>query len=464
MSSIDVIQKLYVAFFNRPADVPGLALWTSELDSGSMSETQIAAAFAGSGEYQSRYNGSDPGTLIESLYQNLFGRDAALNELEFWVSRLAHGLESVDSIALALANYAQGTDATAIACKISSAEAFTSALNSPILVAGYSGDYANFTARNWLASVTDPTSLSAAIADSTLTSVVNRAANTGMLEVPGYTPPAGVELSAHTATTCMITFDLDNSQAAAAPTSANVQAGTIEVAPVAFFFYFVIASGGNQAWNSLKLAPDLLTQEVIITGASNLDLSFATSFGSDPIGISSIDASAATGNVSIDIKNVTAANTGLTIKGGSGNDTLAVSTFAATLTGGAGADTFNVAAAVAGNVSAPVITTITDASSTDKIMFYAGTAAEAFVPIQVNVSTANALTGGSVNALDLAAIADGSKTAVIKWFQYGGNTYIVEDMSSAAAFAATDFVVKLSGLIDLSTATYDMTTHSLTLA
>jgi S-layer protein len=42
---------------------------------------------------------------------------------------------------------------------------------------------------------------------------------------------------------------------------------------------------------------------------------------------------------------------------------------------------------------------------------------------------------------------------VIKWFQFGGDTYIVEDISTATAFSpAADLVVKLTGTIDLSTA------------
>jgi len=42
----------------------------------------------------------------------------------------------------------------------------------------------------------------------------------------------------------------------------------------------------------------------------------------------------------------------------------------------------------------------------------------------------------------------------ITWFQYAGDTYVVQDLSaSTSAFATTDIAVKLTGLVDLSTLT-----------
>jgi S-layer protein len=108
---------------------------------------------------------------------------------------------------------------------------------------------------------------------------------------------------------------------------------------------------------------------------------------------------------------------------------------------------------LANSATAPVITTITDFTvGTDKITFK-DTGTETFTATKINVNTATALFGGTVNALDLAATANGGTNAVITWFQYAGDTYIVEDRSAAATFTANDIVVKLSGLVDLSTLT-----------
>lgn len=50
------------------------------------------------------------------------------------------------------------------------------------------------------------------------------------------------------------------------------------------------------------------------------------------------------------------------------------------------------------------------------------------------------------------------------WFQFQSNTYVVEQAETAGtAFAYTDTLVKLTGLIDLSTSHYDAGTSSIVL-
>ncbi|TSE30779.1 S-layer protein [Tepidimonas thermarum] len=262
-----------------------------------------------------------------------------------------------------------------------------------------------------------------------------------------------------------ITFAGNNS--GTAPTSANVRAGTVVTSCIE---NYNIVSGGTNAWNEITLGTNSAAKTVTITGASNLNLAFASGFGSiisSNTGVSLIDGSAATGKLSIDTTNVTAATAGLTVKGGSaadtitlaqkatvdagaGDDTITAAAAGGTITTGAGADTVNVKVAVAASTSAPVITTITDFTvGTDKITFKdQGT--ETFTATKVDVSTATALFDGTANALDLAATANAGTNAAITWFQYAGDTYIVQDLSAANTFAATDIVVKLSGLVDLS--------------
>ena len=90
----------------------------------------------------------------------------------------------------------------------------------------------------------------------------------------------------------------------------------------------------------------------------------------------------------------------------------------------------------------------------------------------VNVTSANSL----AHALDMAASAAaasqsggaiGAHTGVIDWFQYGGNTYLVEAINAAnaaavhAALTATDEIIKIVGLVNLSGET--LAGHALTL-
>ena len=165
------IQKLYVAFFNRPADPLGLAFWEAKMEAGT-TMAEVASAFSASSEYQSSTAGKSPTNLVAQLYQNLFGRTAEANEVLFWGNRLLQGIETVDSIALTLANSAQGTDATTFANKVIAATAFTVALDTSQEIVGYSGDAANAVARTWLTMVTDSAE-SLTIATSTIDATIS---------------------------------------------------------------------------------------------------------------------------------------------------------------------------------------------------------------------------------------------------------------------------------------------------
>ncbi|ELX10622.1 hypothetical protein Jab_2c27200 [Janthinobacterium sp. HH01] len=254
----------------------------------------------------------------------------------------------------------------------------------------------------------------------------------------------------------------------ATPGSANVKAGTIAAAGIETFN---IVSGGTKAWNSLTLGADSSASSVVITGAANLDLTFASGFGdaTNKTGVSLIDGSAATGALTINTTNVDPA--GLVVKTGSGADVITLASSATvstgagadtivtavgsntTITGGAGVTTVDAHLTLAASTTAPKITTLTDAKQGD-ILTFLNQGTETFTTTKVNVSTATALFGGTVNAFDLASTADGSTNGAIKWFQYAGDTYVIEDnTASTTAFGTGDVIIKLTGLHDLSTAT-----------
>ena len=80
-----------------------------------------AQYFSPSVEYAARYSGMSDAQIINTLYQNLFGREAEVDGLIHWTGKLATGEETFASIALQLSYSAQGTDADAIAAKITAA-------------------------------------------------------------------------------------------------------------------------------------------------------------------------------------------------------------------------------------------------------------------------------------------------------------------------------------------------------
>ena len=105
------------------------------------------------------------------------------------------------------------------------------------------------------------------------------------------------------------------------------------------------------------------------------------------------------------------------------------------------------------------------------IAFDPGGTVETFTSAATNVATAVNLS----NALDMAARNAGNVSgpghATAEWFQFGGNTYIIDAFGSATshtgtvssdAMQVTDIVVKLAGLINLTGDTFG-TGHTLTI-
>lgn len=199
--------------------------------------------------------------------------------------------------------------------------------------------------------------------------------------------------------------------------------------------------------------------KVTVSGAQDLTL---TMTGSTKV--TAIDASAATGNITVTSLNTTSAttitggagndvltaatgNTADVLIGGAGNDTLTSNGGLSTLTGGTGNDIFKIVAPSALNT----YSTITDFQSGDTIQI---TGAVTFNSVKVTQAD-TAVFQDYVNAAINALAANGAG-----WFQYAGNTYVVADTgANTTSFTdGQDTIVKLTGLVDLSTASINTTT------
>ena len=255
----------------------------------------------------------------------------------------------------------------------------------------------------------------------------------------------------------------------------------------------VISSGSGYIKNALNLT-DTSARVLVITGDKDLNIDFGATdsddnttthyFGTtgqstDSNGVTSIDASALTGKLDLDTTDVALAYNGvLSVSGGSNDDTIVLAAHRASVNGGAGDDTITTAAGVSQTLTGgagkdtfivgatvystgPYMATITDLQVGDKLTL-ASKGTETFTTTKVNVGSATSL----ASAFGIAASStNGSSNGAIKWFQYGGNTYVVEVMTNNASvtdLAGTDLAVKLTGLIDLSTAT--LNDYTLTIA
>lgn len=214
---------------------------------------------------------------------------------------------------------------------------------------------------------------------------------------------------------------------------------------------------------------DAALKTVTVKGNAAVDLQL----NADVVALTTVDGSTMTGKLthttnSTVAETVTGGAAGDLLKangsaahkliGGAGNDTLWTGTGLAQLTGGAGKDVFHVAVAST-NVNSAA--SIMDLSSTDTITF--ATTATAFKSGAITLDS-TAVFQDFANA----AIASITANANLAWFQFGGNTYIVQEAdnsTSANVFVnAEDSIVKIVGLVDLSTASFNATSGTLEIA
>ncbi|MGI4718334.1 MAG: DUF4214 domain-containing protein [Janthinobacterium lividum] len=172
----DAIQKLYVAYFNRPADYEGLAFWEKVLTANGGDISIVSRAHAASPEYQEQVAGKSNFQIVNQIYNNLFNRDADVEGLQFWADRLAEGTFTVDQIVKVIADNASDTDAkdaTTYKNKVAAATAFTAELDTASEIIGYSGDKANQAAKDWLSTIGTDESLADAIAPEAIAATVS---------------------------------------------------------------------------------------------------------------------------------------------------------------------------------------------------------------------------------------------------------------------------------------------------
>lgn len=160
------LQKLYVAYFNRPADTAGLAYYEGVLegakgDAKAVAATMaaISASFAASAEYKAAYANMSNADVVNAVYQNLFGRPAEDAGKAYWAGLLDAKKITIDAVVTQVAGGAQGSDLTAYNNKVAASLAFTNALGT---TNAYSGDKANAAAKAFLSGVTDNASFAAA--------------------------------------------------------------------------------------------------------------------------------------------------------------------------------------------------------------------------------------------------------------------------------------------------------------
>ena len=181
----ETLQKLYVAYFNRPADPDGLKYWSYALQYQNIPLSDISNAFATSQEYQIAYAGLSNQQVVNQVYVNLFGRNAEAGGLQYWAALLDDKKISVANVVTIVGNAALNEDLIAYNAKTAAATSFTTGLERGYAVGGYNTPEAQMLARNFIAGVTDEASL--ALARAEMQSVIDKIITPEQL-------PAGMQL------------------------------------------------------------------------------------------------------------------------------------------------------------------------------------------------------------------------------------------------------------------------------
>jgi S-layer protein len=246
--------------------------------------------------------------------------------------------------------------------------------------------------------------------------------------------------------------------------TAGINYGTVAAAGVESIALTVTDTSTKAGIQTATLAlADTALKTVTVTGNANLTLT------TDSLVLTSVNGSAMSGALTATTngavaetitggsgKDVLTAHVGSVadvLIGGAGDDTLTGNAGLSTLTGGAGNDLFVVNAA---SLNVNSYATITDFAAGDRI---AMTGADSFVAAKVTLGDTAVFQDYANAVINTVGLND------VAWFQFGGNTYLVMDATAdTATFTeGQDFVVKLTGLVDLSGASFNDTSDTISL-
>ena len=129
-SYFDTVQKIYIGYYQRPADPGGLIYWAGRLDSSGSSLAEIIEEFANSPESQALYgaiNSTSIGNVLEEIYQSLLGRPADAGGKDYYVAGFNTGRFTAATIMLNLIDGIgpTGVDRTTFDNKLAAANLFT---------------------------------------------------------------------------------------------------------------------------------------------------------------------------------------------------------------------------------------------------------------------------------------------------------------------------------------------------
>ncbi len=154
----DTVQKIYIGYYQRPADPAGLIYWADRLNASNGNLSEIIDAFSSSFESRALYGtitNSNISTVVNNIYLALFNRDADEGGLNYYVNGFNTGQFTPATIMSNILNGAQGGDLQSVNNKLTAANLFTRTIDPELDGSSFQGTYAGdgdvIAARNFLA-------------------------------------------------------------------------------------------------------------------------------------------------------------------------------------------------------------------------------------------------------------------------------------------------------------------------
>ena len=151
-TNTDRVHKAYIAYYGRPADPVGLNHWVGQLNNGATFGVMLNQ-FGTSAEAATLFGNKTNTDKVNTLFQQILGRDADFEGLTFYAGKLQNGSMTGITIAQNILDGATGSDKTMVDNKIAVAKAFNTSLDTVEKKAAYAGADAVVSLRNMLSLV-----------------------------------------------------------------------------------------------------------------------------------------------------------------------------------------------------------------------------------------------------------------------------------------------------------------------
>jgi hypothetical protein len=496
---LDQVQKIYLAYYGRPADPGGLNYWAEAVNKANGNLSAIISSFGNSKEATDLYAGTSPADQVNKIYLQLFNREGDFAGVNYYTQQILSGQRSASSIALDILNGAQNDDLAKVKNKLAVSKLFTDAIDTTSELVAYAGTPAADSARALLKTVDQTAaSVQAAAVGGTLTQIVQgQVSNSGQT----FTLTTGIDNVVGTSGNDTIQADFSIATQLAVSDSINGGAGVdtlklfgtydatklplsisgVEVLQLAnSATNTVITTANISGLTKLQIDDAQSTATAAYTTGAGTSLQLATAGGAVTTGLTTWAASATdtTANLTLAGYQGVAGGTAaaLTITGAATTTLNVTSQTAANkvaaLTGPATATTVNIDAATALSVTSLVATAATTVKVTGAgNVTVSGSDLAATTTVDASAATGNvaytAEAAGSTLTFKGGAGADSVTfaattltTADVLSGGAGTDTIVVNDITAgvyAAVNAATDFEslgVATTGLtVDLASLT-----------